>query len=92
MADFMMAAAAFVVVMVALGMMRILHGPATADRLMSAQLLGSGGIAALLLGGSATGTPGVTDAALVLALLAAFASVAFVVKASRKNMGRTDAG
>ncbi len=88
----MTAAAAFVVLIVALGIMRILHGPATADRMMGAQLLGSGGIAALLLRGSASGTPGVTDAVLVLALLAAFASVAFVVKVSRKNMGTTDAG
>jgi len=45
---------------------------------MAAQLLGTGGIASLLLVGSATGVRGVEDVALGLALLAAFASVAFV--------------
>jgi multicomponent Na+:H+ antiporter subunit F len=82
MAEFLMAAAAFVLAMVALGLARILYGPATADRMMGAQLLGSGGIAALLLWGTATGTPGVSDLALVLALLAAFTSIAFVVNGS----------
>jgi multicomponent Na+:H+ antiporter subunit F len=83
MADFMIAAAVFVLAMVALGLIRILHGPAKADRMMAAQLLGSGGIAALLLRATATEMPAVSDVALVLALLAAFASVAFVMSASR---------
>ena len=43
--------------MVALGLVRILRGPDDADRMMAAQLLGSGGIAVLLLsaGGSSGG-------------------------------------
>ena len=82
MADFMIAAAAFVLAMVAIGLIRILYGPAKADRMMAAQLLGSGGIAALLLRGAATEVPAVSDVALVLALLAAFASVAFVISGS----------
>ena len=45
---------------------------------MSAQLLGTGGIAVLLLVGAATRLPAATDVALTLALLAAFASAAFV--------------
>ena len=49
MADFLLAAAAFVLAMVALGLVRILRGPADADRIMAAQLLGTGGVAALLL-------------------------------------------
>ena len=82
MAEFLIAAAGFVLAMVALGLARLLYGPANADRMMGAQLLGSGGIAALLLWGTATETPGVSDLALVLALLAAFASIAFVVSGS----------
>ena len=82
MTEFMMAAAVFVLVMVALGLARILYGPANADRMMGVQLFGSGGIAALLLWGAVTETPGVYDLALVLALLAAFASIAFVMKVS----------
>ena len=42
------AAAALVVLLtVAVGLMRILRGPDDADRMMAAQLLGTGGIAAL---------------------------------------------
>jgi multicomponent Na+:H+ antiporter subunit F len=85
MADFLTAAAAFVLAMVALGLIRILYGPAKADRMMAAQLLGSGGIAALLLRAAATETPAVSDVALVLALLAAFTSVAFVISASSQH-------
>jgi multicomponent Na+:H+ antiporter subunit F len=82
MASFLIAAAAFVLAMVALSLIRILYGPAKADRMMAAQLLGSGGIAALLLRAAATETPAVSDLALILALLAAFASVAFVISGS----------
>ena len=77
-ADFLLTVAVFVLAMVALGLIRILRGPAAADRMMAAQLFGTGGIAALLLLGVATEADAVIDVALVLALLAAFASVAFV--------------
>lgn len=78
MAEFLLAAAAFVVLMVALGLLRVLRGPGAADRMMATQLLGTGGIAAVLLIGSATGEGAAIDIALTLALLAAFASFAFV--------------
>ncbi len=78
MADFLLIAAAFVLAMVALGLIRILRGPDDADRMMAAQLLGTGGIATLLLLGTATGETATIDVALTLALLAAFASFAFV--------------
>jgi multicomponent Na+:H+ antiporter subunit F len=76
MADFMGAAAGFVVAMVALGLVRVLRGPANADRIMAAQLLGTGGIAALLLLSRALEMPAAVDIALVLALLAASVSIA----------------
>lgn len=78
MTGFLLAAAGFVLAMVAVGLVRVLRGPGDADRLMAAQLLGSGGIAALLLGGAAIGDGSVVDVSLTLALLAAFASMAFV--------------
>jgi multicomponent Na+:H+ antiporter subunit F len=84
MAEFLTAAACFVLAMVALGLARILRGPADADRLMAAQLLGTGGIAALLLLAAGTSLPGIVDAALTLALLAAFAAVAFVANLPRQ--------
>lgn len=78
MTEFLIAAACFVLAMVALGLVRVLRGPTDADRMMAAQLLGSGGVAALLLLASAMADSAVVDVALVLVLLAAFASVGFV--------------
>lgn len=78
MAEFLFAAAAFLVLTVALGLLRVLRGPGEAERLMAAQLLGSGGVAALLLLAVASGESATLDVALTLALLAAFAGFAFV--------------
>ena len=82
MPEFLLAASGFVLAMVALGLVRILRGPGDAERMMAAQLLGTGGIATLLLLGAATGESAVADVSLTLALLAAFASIAFVKAAS----------
>jgi multicomponent Na+:H+ antiporter subunit F len=78
MADFLLAAAAVVLALVALGLVRVARGPEEADRIMAAQLLGTGGIAALLLLAESMSVPAAVDVALILALLAAFVSVAFV--------------
>lgn len=78
MANFLFGSAAFVLAMVALGLFRILFGPTEADRMMAAQLVGTGGVAVLLLMAVATETPPIVDVALMLALLAAFVSIAFV--------------
>lgn len=78
MTEFLFASAAVVLVMVAVGLMRILRGPGDADRLMAVNLLGTGGIATLLLLGAAVGIDAVVDVALTLALLASFATIAFV--------------
>jgi multicomponent Na+:H+ antiporter subunit F len=80
-AEFLVAAAGFVLLMVALGLVRIMRGPGDAERMMAAQLLGTGGIAVLLLLGAAGGVD-TADVALTLALLAAFASVAFFKSAT----------
>ncbi|WP_395666111.1 monovalent cation/H+ antiporter complex subunit F [Methylocella sp.] len=55
--------------------------------MMAAQLLGAGGVATLALVSAATGTPGVEDVALSLALLAVFASLAFVLKGAPDESG-----
>jgi multicomponent Na+:H+ antiporter subunit F len=90
MADFLLAAAGFVLAMVALSLLRILRGPTEADRMMATQLLGSGGIAALLLA-SGAGIPTMVDVALTLALLAAFASVAFAMSVLGLKARETEA-
>jgi multicomponent Na+:H+ antiporter subunit F len=58
--------------------------------MMAAQLLGTGGIAALLLLGAATGEAAAIDVALTLALLAAFASIAFVKAGLAANVGAAE--
>jgi multicomponent Na+:H+ antiporter subunit F len=83
MADFLLAAAIFAVATVAVALVRILRGPGDAERMMAAQLLGTGGVGALLLYGAASGEGSAIDVALTLALLAAFAAVAFFMSASR---------
>lgn len=76
--EFLASAGGFVLLMVALGLVRVARGPGYADRMMAAQLLGTGGIAVLLLVGAAVREVAVVDVALTLALLAAFTSIAFV--------------
>ncbi len=78
MTEFVLATAGVILLTVAVGLLRVLSGPGDADRLMAAQLIGSGGIGSLLLISAATGERGIEDVALGLALLAAFASAAFV--------------
>ena len=78
--EFLTAALGVILAMLALGLVRILRGPGDADRMMAAQFVGTIGIAALLLVGTVTGVPAAVDVALTLALLATFASIAFVKK------------
>jgi multicomponent Na+:H+ antiporter subunit F len=80
MTEFLTAALGFIVVMLALGLIPILRGPGDADRMMAVQLIGTAGIAALLLLGAVAGLPAAADVALTIALLATFASIAFVKK------------
>ncbi|MFC7476452.1 monovalent cation/H+ antiporter complex subunit F [Dankookia sp. GCM10030260] len=81
MAEFLLVAAGLVLLTAMVALARALRRRAAADRMMAAQLLCTAGVAALLLLAVATGTPSIVDVALVLALLAAFASIAFVLAA-----------
>jgi multicomponent Na+:H+ antiporter subunit F len=84
MSEFLTAALGFILAMLALGLIRVLRGPGDAERMMAAQLIGTGGIAALLLLGTVTRVPAAVDVALTLALLAAFASIAFVKRGTAR--------
>ena len=88
MSEFLLAAAIFALASVALDLVRVLRGPGDAERMMAAQLLGTGGVGALLLLSAATGEASAIDVALTLALLAAFAAVALFMSAA----GGADAG
>jgi len=76
--SFLFGAAVFILGAIAVGLLRVLGSRQAADCMMAAQLMGTGGVAVLLLLAVATETPPIVDVALMLALLAAFASVAFV--------------
>lgn len=89
MAEFLLGAACFVLLMVALGFVRIVLGPDDADRMMAVQLLGTGGVAVLLLIDAATGV-GAIDVVLTLVLLAAFAAVGFYKNATDAPAGEPD--
>lgn len=88
MTEFLTIAVGFILSMLALGLVSILRGPGDADRMMAAQLIGTAGITALLLLGTVAGTPAAIDVALTLALLATFASIAFV----KKGQSHLDSG
>ena len=72
---------------IALSLWRVHRGPSRADRMMGAQLIGTSGVALVLLLAGATGDASKLDVAIVLALLAAFASLAFAKTASRDAAG-----
>jgi multicomponent Na+:H+ antiporter subunit F len=63
---------------IAAGMFRIQKGPTAADRMMTAQLFGTCGVAMLLLLSAGMANLVLIDIALVFALLAALATMTFV--------------
>lgn len=70
--------AAFLMLNLAAGLWRVMRGPTAADRMLAAQLFGTTAVATLLLLAEGTQQPALRDVALVFALLAAVAAVAFV--------------
>ncbi|MGH7786098.1 MAG: monovalent cation/H+ antiporter complex subunit F [Candidatus Binatia bacterium] len=86
---FLLGAAVVILALVGVGLVRILRGPGDADRMMAAQLLGTGGVAVLLLGGVASDVGAAVDVGLTLALLATFASVAFTKSAAPEDPAAT---
>lgn len=73
--------ALFLLLNIAAGMWRILRGPSATDRMLAGQLFGTTAVAILLLLAQANGNAALRDVALVFALLAAVAAVAFVREA-----------
>lgn len=63
------------------GLWRVLRGPTPADRMLAAQLFSTTAVACLLLLAQAFGQASLRDVALVFALLATLAAVAFVCRA-----------
>ncbi len=83
--------AAFLLLNLAAGLWRVMRGPTAADRMLAAQLFGTVAVATLLLLAEGMGRPALRDVALVFALLAAVAAVAFVQRVwSRRRDDVTD--
>ena len=66
-----------------LGMVRALKGPSLEDRLLSILLLGTGGVAVLLLLSVTMQLPALLDVGLVLVLLAAVSAAAMTRRESK---------
>lgn len=92
MTSYLFFAALFVIAMVAFGLFGIARDGRGADMILAVQLIGSGGAAVLLLLAVATATPPIVDVALILALLAAFAAVAFAASMPDGAGGKASVG
>ncbi len=82
--------AAWLLLNLLLGLVRIWRGPTLGDRILASQLIGTTGVAILLVLASAQQMPALRDVALVLALLAVLATVAFVTREMRLDEGAGD--
>ncbi len=71
------AVALFLLLNLAAALVVVARGPGAADRMLAALLFGTTGVAVLMLGALALAQPPIVDVALVLALLAAIAGIAF---------------
>lgn len=77
MSEFYQAAALVLLVSMLLSLFRVARGPSYADRMLAAQLIGTSGVALLLLLAAAFEQSALRDVALVFALLAAVGGIAF---------------
>ncbi|MBZ0155997.1 MAG: multiple resistance and pH regulation protein F [Alphaproteobacteria bacterium] len=77
--------ALFLLLNLGLGLVRIMKGPAPADRMMAAQLFGTTGAAILLLLSQGLDDPSLYKMALVFGLLSGLAAIAFVKSARARH-------
>lgn len=85
---FFLGVACFLLLTMLIGLIRVFRGPEPEDRLAAMQLFGTTGVAVLLLLAAAFNAPALRNTALIFALLAVLAVVAFV----RAPGVRTDPG
>ncbi|SDB59249.1 multicomponent Na+:H+ antiporter subunit F [Desulfonatronum thiosulfatophilum] len=78
MPSFYLGVACFLLATMLVGLVRVFRGPEQEDRVVAVQLFGTTGVAILLLLAAAFDVPAIRNAALVFALLAVLAVVAFV--------------
>jgi multicomponent Na+:H+ antiporter subunit F len=83
--------AAFLLITLAGGIVRILRGPSAEDRMLAAQLFGTTGVAILLVLAPVVGR-GLRDVALVFTLLAALNAAVFVRRGTADRSLRRERG
>ena len=66
---------------IVVGLVRILRGPESADRMLAAEMFATSAVAIILILAVTTSSPALMDVALVFALLSALAVVTFVSRA-----------
>jgi multicomponent Na+:H+ antiporter subunit F len=85
MAEYLGAAAAVVLALLAVGLVRVMGIADAIDRLMAVQLVGTCGVAVLLLASFAMDDSAIIDVALTLAVLAGLAGTTFVLWSDRED-------
>jgi multicomponent Na+:H+ antiporter subunit F len=78
MSGLMAGIAAFLLLNILVGLVRVWQGPTAPDRMLATLLFGTTGTAILLLLAEVMSNPSIRDTAIVLALLAAIATIVFV--------------
>ena len=83
--DLLLGASALLGLSLLLGLVRVFRGPTLNDRIMSIQLLGTGGVALLCLLSLPLAIPALLDTALILALLAVVTVIALTRQEARHD-------
>lgn len=78
MSSFLLAAGLFLMINLAIGLLRLNRGPGPADRIQALLLFGTTTVGVLLLLAYSSDLPALVHVALVFVMLAAIASIAFV--------------
>ncbi len=77
--------AAFILITLVIGLVRVFWGPTRADRILSAQLMGTTGVAIILLLSEAMQMSSLVDVALIFALLSAVTATVFITRFWRNS-------
>ncbi|HDQ41163.1 MAG TPA: pH regulation protein F [Desulfonatronum sp.] len=85
MQTFYLGVAAFLLLTMVVGLIRIFRGPRQEDRLMAMQLFGTTGVAVLLLLAAAFDASSMRNAALIFAVLAVLAVAAYARGPNRRE-------
>jgi multicomponent Na+:H+ antiporter subunit F len=83
--EFLFGIAAFLLLNIFAGTIRLVLGPTATDRILVVQLFGTTGVAILVLLSAALGEPALINVALIFSLLAVVAIVAFVRRARTRS-------